>query len=151
MRHFRAYTRRYALALLFSLLTGCGASPSTSVLPAPTIAILAPAPTLGVVVNPQMRVLSIDIASPAETAGIQPGDQLETLDRIAFASNIQNVKEHIFGARKDQAMQLRLRRGAMSLEVVVVPVPSYPRSRPTLEASQSVPTASPVAPTDVYL
>jgi len=111
----------------------------------------SPAPMLGVVVDPHRRVLSVDVASAAETAGIQPGDQLETLDGIPLDSQIQNVKERIRTAREDQSMRLTAHRGATIIEVIVVPFPAHPLSGPTVEPGHPAPTATPVAPTDDYL
>ena len=110
-----------------------------------------PAPALGVVVDPDMRVLSVDVASAAEAAGVQPGDQLETLDRIPVGSQTQKVKQYIRMAGEDQAMQLVVRRGTSTIEVIVVPFSSHARSRPTVEPGLLIPTVTPVVPPDDYL
>jgi hypothetical protein len=117
----------------------------------PTSATLSPAPVLGVVVDPHRRVLSVDVSSAAETAGIQSGDQLETLDGIPLDSQTQNVKERIRTAREDQSMRLTVRRGATIIEVIVVPFPAHPLSGSTVEPGHPASTPTPVAPTNDYL
>jgi hypothetical protein len=118
---------------------------------APTIFGSLPAPQLGVVVDKHMRVLGVAAYSAAETAGIQPGDILDTLDGISILSHTQTVKDLIRTAQEDQAMHLRLIRNNISLEVIVVPFSSQKRIAPTLEPGQIPPTSTSVAAPDDYL
>jgi S1-C subfamily serine protease len=120
---------------------------------APTSAGLAssPAPVLGVVVDSHMQVLSVEVSSAAETAGIQAGDYLESIDGIRLDSHMQTVKERIYTAQKDQPMRLTLRRGEMVMDVIVVPFSSSVRSGSRAEPGHLMSTATPVVPPDDYL
>lgn len=116
-----------------------------------TLSVLFPAPVLGVVIDGDMRVLDIEAASAAATAGVQVGDQLATLDGIPLDSQIQSVKEYIGTARADQAMRLVVRRGADTIELTVMPFSPHPPRDPRLQPGQIVPTTTPVLPPNDYL
>src|SRR5262245_58819593 len=105
--------------LLVLTLTGCGRldtkhaelSPDTHVYPAPiaeTVVIDYPAPSLGVLVDHDMKVLYVEPGSLAEQAHIQPGDILEL-----------NAKQSFRAAHVGESVRLRLRRDDTELQVDV--------------------------------
>jgi membrane-associated protease RseP (regulator of RpoE activity) len=54
---------------------------------------LMPAPALGVVVDPDMKVIDIDPGSAAEKAGIQVGDVLLSVDDVPLASERDTAED----------------------------------------------------------
>jgi S1-C subfamily serine protease len=130
-----------------------GACPPGS-LPETYATIIAdfPAPSLGVVIDKNMNVLSVDAYSIAERAGVRAGDMLVWIEDVPFSGNREQVKALIAGARPGQALRLRLLRGGQPIELQVVPAPVPPPVYPTIDPNQPPPpTSTPVPPTYDYL
>jgi membrane-associated protease RseP (regulator of RpoE activity) len=84
-----------AVFWLSFVISGCTRESSTAkpAVVADNVSSIRKAPTLGIVVDSQMKVVDIDPGSIAEKAGIQIGDILESLDGVAFDTDGQRIKQ----------------------------------------------------------
>lgn len=93
-------------------------------LPAPAVPA-PPGPRVGVVLDPSDRgqgaeVLSVLSGSPADRAGIRPGDAVTAVDGQPIRSNVE-LTATMGATRPGQARSLTLRRGDVVLDVSAVP------------------------------
>lgn len=93
---------------------------------------------LGVVVDAQMKVLHVEVASAAEKAGIQVGDILDTLDATAFVKDREKVRAKIIEPKPNKKLKLKFKRADKALEVDVSPAP--PNPQPVEGTGTPVPT-----------
>jgi len=117
----------------------------------PTVISDGPAPNLGVVIDKNTNVLSVDAYSVAERAGVRAGDVLVWIEDLPFAGNREQVKALIAGAQPGQALRLRVLRAGQTLDLQVVPAPVPPPIYPTIEPGRPLPTYTPVPPIYDYL
>lgn len=83
---------------------------------------------IGVVVDEKLQAIHIEVDSPAEKAGLQVGDILESLNDISFATDRQKVKDMIHAPRigkstPEKILKLKFKRRDQDLEVDVRPGP----------------------------
>ena len=116
--------------------------------PGPVAASYA-APELGIVVDEKMQVVNVESNSAAEEAGVQVGDLLQSLDGVAFATDMHKVKEVVGYSRTideakgqyapaDKSLQLLLVRKGETMTLSIIP--AGPGGRP------DGPTPTPVWP-----
>lgn len=103
----------------------------------PGVAAMCPAPQLGVVVDPEMRIIDVDVGSPAEQAGLQRGDLLLAIEGISFATDKEEAANRISSAKWKETLRLQLRRNGQELEIKITPSPGWERPDPTVTPAWS--------------
>lgn len=142
--------------LLCSTLAGCSnaatstSSEITSGQGTTAVSMSGGGPILGVVVDEKLVVLGIEAGSAAERAGLQIGDQLETLNEVPFASEREKAKDliHQF-ATNDHALPMKLVRSGQEITIDVTPGGIELPTNPT-NNNKPPPTATPVWPPNDY-
>ncbi|MFH1451397.1 MAG: M50 family metallopeptidase [bacterium] len=91
-------------------------------------------------INPQVQILGVSSNSPAEKAGIQPGDTImemaigETIKEITRVIDVQDFTNAHLG----EEMEISLQRGKETIDVVVVPRVSPPKDDGAIGLSLSL-------------
>ncbi|MFN8489284.1 MAG: PDZ domain-containing protein [Caldilineaceae bacterium] len=86
---------------------------------------------LGVVVDINNRVIDVEQHSAAAKAGIQVGDELDSVDGISFKDK-QKAKDKISEPQKDKKLKLKFKRNDKTMEMDITPsVPDWPADVPT--------------------
>lgn len=101
---------------------------------------------LGIVVDQNLTVLEVSDRLAAAVAGVQPGDQLKTLNDVAFVGNREKIRE-IVGS----GMTLILKVERAGKEIIVEVDPAHTPPFPTLRPGEApLPTRTPVWPPSDY-
>jgi predicted metalloprotease with PDZ domain len=86
---------------------------------------------LGVVVDEKLQVIHIEVDSPAEKAGLQVGDMLESLAGISFVTEREKVRAKILEPNLDptqhRTLKLIFARGKQMIAVDVTLTPPNPQ------------------------
>ena len=130
--------------IFFVLITGCAsATPSPTIAQVVTFAASYPAQVLGVVIDPEGKVLYVEPGSAAEKGGISIGDVVQKVNNLAVTSERQQIRTEIQETKKGQSVIVALQRNGSFVVLGVKPSP------PTSRAGMA--TATPVAPPNDYL
>lgn len=137
------------LALLIStiellLLSSCASlQPSPTTVPVINFASY-PAQVLGVVIDPNGKVLDVEPGSAAEQAGIAGGDVIQKINNLSVTSQRQQVQTAILETKPGRDVMVLLQRNGNDVVLSVKPSPP-PAGRASLA------TATPVAAPNEYL
>ena len=130
---FRAVVVALGVAACVQSTTPAATQPTAGAVvgtPGPVAASYA-APELGIVVDEKMQVVNVESNSAADEAGVQVGDLLQSLDGVAFATDMHKVKEVVGYSRTideakgqyapaDKSLQLLLIRKGETMTLPII-------------------------------
>lgn len=129
----RIYLRFWLMAFMLVMLVGCGVENTPA---QPTIFSLAPAPVLGIVLDEQGIVMTVEPHSGAAKADLRVGDQVLTVNDQAF-KNVSNQQVRI-STERSQPIKLTIKR--VEQEITLIVTASYPQGN----GRPDQPTGTPV-------
>lgn len=130
----RIYLRFWLMAFMLVMLVGCGVENTPA---QPTIFSLAPAPVLGIVLDGQGIVVTVEPHSGAAKADLRVGDQVLTVHDQAF-KNVSNQQVRT-SIDRSQPITFTIQRGGQEITLIVTA--SYPQGngRPDQATGTPVP------------
>ncbi|CAN5854092.1 hypothetical protein BH10CHL1_BH10CHL1_22590 [soil metagenome] len=138
----RVITVFAGVALVVAMMAGCNQTTAVGIVSYPDEASSSGGDELGVVVDENMRVLSVAPGWPAAVAGMQVGDVLDSVEGVSFAKDKVKAKEVIRERKEDKKLKLKVKRDDKELEINIT---SFQRP-----SGANLPTATPVPQSEDY-
>lgn len=109
-----------ALLALFMLNSCTFAADTTAPLPGVTAFQLSPAPVLGIVIDQEMKIISVESDSAAEQAGLQVGDILKSI-HSKFVSNPLQARQIFYDSNLTIKMRFTIMRDGNEIPFEILP------------------------------